>query len=126
MKIESHREALEEHKNTIFKWALEVYGLEKSQRIVGLHVSRASTELLSIYLHKHNLIDEGFQLNHRWFKSPKVGERLPEFPNKEQITKKMSELENLSESLTYGTEKPVEETKAAIKLFKEIENLIGE
>lgn len=125
MKIESHEEALEEHKSTIFKWALEVYGLEKSQRIVGLHVSRAATELLSIYLHKNNLVDEGFQLNHRWFKSLKVSERLPEFPNKEQTIKKMVELENLSESLTYGTEKPVEETKAAIKLFKEIENLIG-
>lgn len=126
MKIESHKEAFEEHKNTIFKWALEVYGLDKSQRIVGLHVSRAAIELLSIYLHKNNLIDEGFQLNHRWFKSNKVSERLPEFPNKNRITKKMVELENLSESLSYGTQKPVDETKAAIKLFKEIENLIGD
>jgi len=124
MKLESHEESLEEHKNVIFKWALEVQGLERSQRIVGLHASRGAVEILSIFLHKNKLIDEGFQLNHRWFKSQKVAEKLPEFPNKNYFVKKMVELENLCETLTYGTQKPIEKTEEALKLFKEIEKIL--
>lgn len=63
MRLESHKEAFEVHKRAIFKWALEVEGLEKAQRIVGLHASRGILELFSVFLHKKKLIDEGFQLN---------------------------------------------------------------
>ena len=125
MRLESHREAFEVHKRAIFKWALEVEGLEKSQRIVGLHASRGIMELLSIYLHENKLIDEGFQLNHRWFKSEKVASEIPEFEGKKEIISKMVQLENLCETLSYGSQKPVEKTEEAIKLFKEIEDRIG-
>ena len=125
MKLESHEESLEEHKNIIFKWALEVQGLEKSQRIIGLHASRAAIDILSIFLHKNKLVDDGLQLNHRWFKSEKVVEKLPEFPSKNSIIKKMVELENLCETLTYGTQKPVEKTEKALKLFREIDGVLN-
>jgi len=82
MKIDEHRKSFEEHRKTIFKWAIEVLGIENSQRIIGLHASRGMAELLSVLLHKKNLIDAGFQINHRWFKSNRVSERLPEFPKK--------------------------------------------
>lgn len=124
MKLESHEESLEEHKNVIFRWALEVQGLEKSQRIIGLHASRGAVEIFSIFLHKNKLIDEGFQLNHRWFKTQKVAEKLPEFPNKNFFIKKMVELENLCEALAYGAQKPVERIEEALKLFKEIEKIL--
>ena len=45
MKAELHLEAFEDRKETIFKWGVEVRGLEKSQRIVGDNASRAITEL---------------------------------------------------------------------------------
>ena len=125
MKLESHEESVEEHKNIICKWALEVQGLEKSQRIIGLHASRAAIDILSIFLHKNKLVDDGLQLNHRWFKSEKVVEKLPEFPSKNSIIKKMVELENLCETLTYGTQKPVEKTEKALKLFREIDGVLN-
>ncbi len=124
MKIEEHIKAFEEHKRTIFRWAVEVLGAENSQRIIGLHASRGITELLSAALHKKSLIDHGFQLNHRWFKSKKVSERLPEFLNKPLIVNKMIELETLSEELAYGTQKSPKEIEKCVNLFKELEKII--
>ena len=102
MRIESHKASFEVHKRAIFKWALEVEGLENAQRIVGLHASRGIIEI-----------------NHRWFKSDKVGEKFPEFENKESIMVKIVELENICEALSYGAENPIEKTEEAIRLFKE-------
>ena len=124
MKEEEHYKAYEEHKEAIFKWALEIKGLGKSQRIVGTHASRAIVELFSAFLHKKKLVDEGFQLNHRWFKTENVSERLPEFKNKNEIIKKMAALENSSEALSYGTPRPIEKTKEVITLFNELEERI--
>jgi|GEM_PF-933091 hypothetical protein len=125
MRIETHEEAFETHRRAIFKWALEVEGIEKSQRIIGLHASRGITELLSIFLHKNRLIDEGFQLNHRWFKSERVTGKLPEFSNKKGIVGKMVKLENLCETLAYGAPKSVGKTEEAINLFRDIEEMIN-
>ena len=85
MKIENHLESFKEHKETIFDWAIGIKGLKASQRIVGTHASRAMIGPVAIHLLKRNLIDTGTQINHRWFKSKKVFERLLEFNNKEQI-----------------------------------------
>jgi len=126
MRLESHKEAFEVHKRAIFKWALEIEGIEKAQRIVGLHASRGIIELLSIFLHKNGLIDEGFQLNHRWFKSENVTIKIPDFQNKAPIIKKIVSLELLCEVLTYGSEKPVAKTEEAIKLFLDIEKNLNE
>ncbi len=123
MRAEEHKEAFELHKRAIFKWAIEIEGLEKSQRIVGLHASRGTLELLAVLLHKKKLVDEGFQLNHRWFKSEKVASKLPDFENKKEIISKMVKLENLCEALAYGTQKPVSRTEEGIKLFKELEQM---
>jgi len=125
MKWEVHKEAYEIHRKAIFRWALEIEGLDKSQRIVGLHASRGIIELLSWFLHKHKLVSDGFQLNHRWFKSSKVEERLPEFDNKDTILKKIIELENLCENLSYGKDKPESESEKAINLFRELEEVIN-
>jgi len=124
MKEEEHYKAYQEHKEAIFQWALEIKGLDKSQRIVGTHISRAIVELLAVFLHKKKLVDEGFQLNHRWFKSEKVSEKLPEFKNKREIIKQMIILENSAEALSYGIPKPVEQTRKIITLFNEIERKI--
>lgn len=126
MKPESHIEAFEERKDTIFKWGIEVRGLERSQRILGDNASKAISDLLSAYLHKNHIIEEGFQINHSWFKSEKVLIRFPEFDNKSMIIKKMIELENLCEKLSYGVQKPVDESRKALKIFKELENKLKE
>lgn len=125
MNAEYHLAAFQERKNTLFKWALEIQGLERSQRIVGDNASRGIVELLSAYLHKAKKISEGKQINHRWFKSEKAEEKLPEFKNKREIVAKMIRLEGMCEQLSYGAPRPVSEIERVIKLFKEIEKMIG-
>lgn len=124
MRIEDHEESFNEHKETIFSWALEVKGIENSQRIVGLHASRAIIDLLSIFLLKKRKIDSGKQINHRWFKSTKVEEKIPEFPNKKEILEKIVELELLCEKLTYGSKRSKTEIKRTLDLFNELEEKI--
>ena len=122
MKTEEHLKAFQEHRDAI-DWAIN-RGMEESQRILGAHASRGITELLSAYLHKINKIEPGFQINHRWFKSEKVGERFPDFPNKSSIIPKMVKLENMSENLTYGSQKSEKEMKRIIELLNELEKLL--
>ena len=121
MKVENHLESYKEHKETIFDWAIKVKGLKNSQRIIGLHASRAIIDLLSAYLLKKGLIDSGTQINHRWFKSDKVNDKLPNFDNKEKIIEQIIKLELACEDLTYGSPKPEEKIKEAILLFNKIE-----
>ncbi len=122
MKEETHIKAFNEHKDAI-DWSID-RGVEDSQRIIGMHSSRAIVELLSVYLHKINKIESGFQINHRWFKSQKVYEKFPNFPNKNMIFSKMIELENMSENIAYSSDKPVREIEKVIKLFNELKILL--
>lgn len=122
MKIESHLESYKEHRETLFDWALKVKGLKNSQRIVGTHASRAIVDLLAVYLLKKGLIDPGMQINHRWFKSKRVMEKLPDFEGKERICGDMIKLELLCEDLTYGSPKSEEKIKEAVILFNKIES----
>ena len=121
MRIENHLESYKEHKETIFDWALKVKGLKNSQRVIGLHASRGIVDLLMVYLLKKGIINSGTMINHRWFKSKSVLERLPEFENKEKICSEIIKLEILCEDLTYGTPKTEEKIKEAILLFNKLE-----
>ena len=121
MKLENHLESYKAHKETIFDWALKVKGIKNSQRVIGTHGSRAMVDLLAVYLLKRNLISPGLQLNHRWFKSKNILEKLPEFKNKKEICEDMIRLELLCEDLTYGSPKPEEKIKEAIILFNKLE-----
>jgi hypothetical protein len=126
MKKEDHLEAFKEHKETIFDWALRVKGLKNSQRIIGLHASRGIIDLLSVYLHENSKITIGAQINHRWFKSKKVKDKLPDFKEKDKIIDGLVRLELLSEDLSYGAPKSIENIERALKLFKELEDKIEE
>ncbi len=123
MKIEDHLNAYEEHKDAI-SWAID-RGLEKSQRIVGFHCSRAVIELLSAYLHKINIIEIGFQINHRWFKSEKISERFSDFSKKDLIIEKIIKLELQSENLIYGSQKTEKEIKDVLFIFNEIDKILN-
>lgn len=124
MNKELHLQAFEERKETIFKWGVEVRGIENSQRIIGDNASKAIAELLSAYLHQKNKVEEGFQLNHAWFKSEKIFERLPEFENKETVVHKMIQLEKTCEKLSYGVPKPIAVIKEVLALFQELESIL--
>ena len=61
-------------------------------------------------------------MNHRWFKSEKVSEKLPDFKNKHKVLEKMASLEKSSEALSYGSPKPSEKIREIIELFNVHEN----
>jgi len=122
MKYEDHIKAYEEHRDSI-NWAID-RGLIKSQRIISIHSSRALIELVSAYLHKEELIKSGFQINHRWFKTEKVKERFPDFPNKTEIIAGIIEIELKSENLIYGAQKKEEEIKEFLKKYNSTEKKI--
>ena len=122
MKIENHLESYKEHRETIFDWALKIKGLKNSQRVIGTHASRGIVDLLAAYLLKKGVIDTGTQINHRWFKSKRIMEKLPEFEGKEEICNEMIKLELLCEDLTYGSPKSEEKIKEAILMFNKIES----
>jgi len=126
MEPKIHLQSFEERKDTLFKWGVEVRGIENSQRIIGDNASRAIVDLLSAFLHKNHLVETGFQLNHAWFKSYKVKDRLPEFTRKDIILKKMVHLEQLCEKLSYGAPKPRDILEATFDLFKELEDILTE
>ncbi len=126
MKIEEHKQSFKEHKETIFDWAIATKGLENSQRIIGLHASRAILDLLAIRLQKHHKITAAKQLNHRWFKSNSVKDKLPDFEDKDKIIAKIVELELVCEKLSYGSKRPVDEIKKAIELFNMLQKELGE
>lgn len=121
MKIENHLESYKEHRETIFDWALKIKGLKNSQRVIGLHASRGIVDLLMVYLLKKSVINSGVMINHRWFKSKSVLERLPEFDDKAEICNEIIKLEILCEDLTYGAPKPEDKIKEAILLFNKLE-----
>ena len=124
MREEEHLKAFQEHKDVI-DWAIN-RGIERSQRIIGAHISRGIVELLSAYLHKIDKIDAGFQVNHRWFKSEKAADKFPDFPRKEEIIREMVKIENEAEILTYGSQQPDKEIKEAVKLFNRMESILTE
>ena len=124
MKKETHLKAFQEHRETI-DWAID-RGIEKSQRIIGMHASRGVVELLSAYLHKINKIEIGFQINHRWFKSSNIYEKFPDFPKKRIIFSRMIELEDFTEKLTYGSDRSIKEIKKTLELFNELERILTE
>ncbi len=121
MRPEAHLDAFEERKETIMKWAVEVRGIDNSQRIIGDNASRAIAELLSAFLHKNHKIEEGFQLNHSWFKSEKVMQRLPEFDGKQEIVSQMIALEKVCEKLSYGVPHQKKSIEESLLLFRTLE-----
>ena len=123
---------IEEHKKSI--QALEQDVNEKirdnilfeRQKIVGFDVSEAATNLFELYLHKKNLITEGFNVNHRFFSSMKRAEEKFsfDFPEKPKILEYLVSTEQLTTKLCYGKSKKLEDVESAIKLFFGLKNLI--
>ena len=123
---------LEEHKRSIREFVEDINekirakNIFKRQKIIGFNVSEASTNLFEFYLHKKNLITEGFNVNHRFFSSGKrAEEKFPfNFSQKERILNYLTEIEELTTKLCYGRSKRLEDVERAIKLFLYLKELI--
>jgi len=126
MNIESHEKKLKELLDF-----LEISikkGLTESQSIIGFITSQGSIELISLLLHKKNLITIGTQINHLWFRSKKtMEEKFPfDFPRKNVILTLISQIEDERDSIVYGSPKKEEELKEIIILFNKLKEIIEE
>lgn len=124
MNIEGHKKRLKEHINFL-EIAIE-RGVKESQSTIGFHTSQGAVEMLSIHLHKLNLISAGKQINHLWFRSQKtINKKLPQdFPHKKQIINMISKIEDKRDSLIYGAPKSEEEIEKVVLLFQKLRKLI--
>jgi len=104
----------------------------KRQKLVGFACSEASCELLSILLHKKNLISPGFNVNHRFFASEKIAKRRFDFdfPSKKNLILLLVKQDEYRTLLCYGKPKEtkivLDCTKNLFEIKKIIENKIGE
>ena len=126
MKVEDHEQAYKEHIRNINRSIEE--GIEENQRNLGFNISQGSVELISIYLHKLNLIQSsGDQLDHRIFKSNSLSEkRLPiDFPEKQTILAIMRKIEEERNVVCYGKRKPNDRIEKIILLFNKLREIVN-
>ncbi len=100
----------------------------KRQKIIGFAVSEAAANLFALYLHKHNLISPGFNINHSFFVSQKRAENTftADFQNKSEILSLLVKIEELRNRLCYGREKDAKEANEAISLLYKVKKLLEE
>ena len=124
--------SIEEHEKTIkeliddIEEKIRLDLVAKRQKIIGFSVSEASTNLFAVFLHRNNLIEPGFNVNHSFFASEKRFERtFPfEFRNKKEILQILLKIEELRNRLCYGREKEAKEVNEAVSLLFKLKNII--
>ncbi len=120
MKLETHyanlRESVEEIEEAIKK------GITKKQRTIGFHASAAAADIYEIILHQKNLITSGFLVKHNWFAAKnKIKIKLPyDFPEKDEIIKLITIIEEERNKLCYGSPRSEEEIKKVIDAFNKL------
>lgn len=102
------------------------------QKIIGFSASEAAVNLFALLLHKKNIVEPGFNVNHRYFASEKIAKNKFNFdiPEKKKIINLLIDQESYRNKLCYGKEKEANIVNSAIKnLFKTkdlIESILGE
>ncbi len=98
------------------------------QKIVGFACSEAATNLFALLLHKYELIQPGYNVNHRFFASIQRARKTYafDFENKEDILSLLIEQEKYRTLLCYGKEKEIKVVNNAISNLFKLKNLIEE
>ncbi|MEK6859204.1 MAG: hypothetical protein AABX54_00160 [Nanoarchaeota archaeon] len=123
--IEEHKKILKEFIDDINE-KIKSNLVSERQKIIGFAASEASTNLFAIFLHKNNLIEPSFNINHRHFSSIKRAEKVYkfEFQGKKEIINLLIMQENYRDKLCYGKAKDSKIVNSAIKNLFELKNLI--
>src|SRR3989338_8772806 len=100
--------------------------LDKRQKIIGFAASEASTNLFAVFLHKINLIESGFNVNHKFFASfERASEKFSySFPSRGEILQKLVNQEKFRDLLCYGKSKEDGVVKEAVRNYFELKGLI--
>ena len=96
------------------------------QKIVAFACSEASCDLFAILLHKKNLIDPGFNVNHRFFMSDKKAKEIFDYqiPSKTSLLKLLVRQEEYRNKICYGKPKPQKDVIDCIKNLYSIKKLV--
>ncbi len=123
--VESHKESARSFVNDIEE-KLRSEKIVERQKLVGFACSEASCDLLAILLHKKNLIDPGFNVNHRLFSSIKRAKLKFdfEFPSKDTLIRLMVNQEEYRNNLCYGKPKKSHVVIKGVENFFEIKRII--
>ncbi len=123
--IEEHEKIVKEFIDDINEKIKANLVLER-QKIIGFAASEASANLFAILLHKKNIIEPSFNINHRHFSSVKRAEKIYkfEFQDKKEIINLLAMQENYRDKLCYGKAKDSKVVNSAIKNLFELKSLI--
>lgn len=133
MRIEKHKESLNEVLDEI-KTALEdPKGLKNHQRRLAMMLSLGTSELIEIYFHQHNIMKPGARIKHNWIKRKNINQKLSnqitgelnQIKNLDLILEKARKIERSRNDIAYGSPIEDEESlKEKIDLFFEIKDII--
>jgi hypothetical protein len=126
MKPQSHRQRLKE---SLFKIEESIQGdLVLSQMTIGFHTSAAAANLLELYLHQQNFVDNTFRFQHNWMKSKNaMKEKLPfQFPRKEEVVSLLYTIEKNRDMLCYGAPQPEKQVVTQIEVFNHLKKIFEE
>ena len=123
--IEAHKESVRVLIEDIKEKLRAEIAVER-QKLIGFSCSEASCDLLVVLLHKKNLINPGFNINHRFFSSIKTAEvRFNfEFPSKNKLISLLVKQEEYRDILCYGKPKRKEPVIKCIENLFEIKRII--
>jgi hypothetical protein len=123
--IEEHKKILKEFLDDINE-KISANLLFERQKILGFSLSEASVNLFAIYLHHLKLIEPGFGINHRHFRSEKIAKSYYpfEFKYKDKVFDLMIKQEDYRNKLCYGKDKELKIVSSAIKNLFELKEII--
>ena len=125
--VEEHKKIIKEFLDDINE-KIKAELLVERQKIVGFAASEASVNLFAVLLHKNNLVESSFNVNHRYFASKKIAERRFnfDFANKDKIFNLLVNQEDYRNRLCYGKEKKADIVNSAITNLFELKKLVEE
>lgn len=123
--IDEHKKILKEFLDDINE-KIRANLLIDRQKIVGFVASEAAVNLFALLLHQKNIVEQGFNVNHRYFASERIAEKRFDFdiPKKDKLLKLLVDQEDYRNKLCYGGDKKAETVNSAVKNLFEIKKII--
>lgn len=133
MKKEKHEEILKEVLDEIEAALKDARGLSAHQRRLAFCLSLGSVNILELYLHKSDIMKEGSQINHLWFKRSE--EKILEYLQNQvtapinsvgnigNIVKIICKIEDKRDDLAYGAPASEKILQDKINLFFELKKM---
>lgn len=123
--IDEHEKIVKEFLDDIHE-KIRANLLVHRQKIVGFAASEAAVNLFALLLHKKNIVEPSFNVNHKYFASERIAEKRFDFdiPKKDKLLRLLIDQEDYRNKLCYGKDKKAEIVNSAVKNLFEIKKII--